>query len=406
MLAALLCSGTPFSGCVTRCSIPAYKCIAMLNSVASNSPSFFIERTIRVAELNIQSGGRPFACLIVDPATNTLLSETGNRVAQSCDPTAHAEVLGIRLAAEAVKHQRNDSTVAALFNLDFYIMASPCPMCFGAMYLCAPRSVTFITTRESYSIFYSDPRKYIAFNEFYGEFLKDVSQRRLPTKQCREQELENEAIEIIKVWRKMKDEGGVSVFTATEGAAVSKPTTLDNNPKDSSLSSRWFYRVLELARENVVVRGGRPFACVIARGDELIAESADQVDELCDPTAHAEMQAIRIASQKLLTENMYDVQIYSLAMPSPMSIGAMYYCSPSQLTFLVHPSVYEPLYREPAAPKVPKLSDLYLEYGLDNDRRLMKMYPAEDQAVKEKGLEVYRRWFQMNIAVPQQKLSA
>ena len=366
----------------------------MLNSAASNSPAFFIERTLRVAELNIQNGGRPFACLIVDPATNTLLSETGNRVAQSCDPTAHAEVLGIRLAAEAVKHRRNDSTVTALFDLDFYIMASPCPMCFGAMYLCAPRSVTFITTRESYSIFYSDPRKYIVFNEFYGEFLKDVSQRRLPTKQCGEQELENEAIEIIKSWRKMKD----------EGIAFGKATVFDNNAKDGSLSSRWFNRVLELARENVVVRGGRPFACVIARGDELIAESADQVDELCDPTAHAEMQAIRIASQNLRTEHMYDVQIYSLAMPSPMSIGAMYYCSPSQLTFLVHPSVYERFYQEPAAPKIPKLSDLYLEYGLDNDRRIMKMNPVEDQAAKEEGLEVYRRWFQMNIEVTKPKI--
>jgi tRNA(Arg) A34 adenosine deaminase TadA len=124
-----------------------------LNSAASYSQSFFIDRTIRVAELNIEDGGRPFACLIVDPATNTILSQTGNHVAQTYDPTAHAEVLGIRLAAEVLKQQRNDITAKALFDLDFYIMASPCPMCFGAMYLCAPRSVTFITTRESYSIF-------------------------------------------------------------------------------------------------------------------------------------------------------------------------------------------------------------------------------------------------------------
>ena len=362
----------------------------MLNRVTSNSQSFFIERTLRVAELNIQNGGRPFACLIVDPTTNTLLSETGNRVAQTCDPTAHAEVLGIRLAAEALKQQRTDMTVTDLFDLDFYIMASPCPMCFGAMYLCAPRRITFITTRESYSIFYSDPRKYIVFNEFYGEFIKEFDQRRLSIKQCDEQNLQNEAVEIIKSWRKMKDESAVSYQTISH----------DHKCEHGSLASRWFSRVLDLARANVVARGGRPFACVIARGDELIAESVDQVDELCDPTAHAEMQAIRIASQKLHSENLYDVQIYSLAMPSPMSVGAMYYCSPSQLTFLLHPSLYEPIYQEPAAPKVPKLTDLYLEYGLDNASRIMKMNQVEDQAARETGLEVYRRWFQINVEAP------
>jgi guanine deaminase len=372
----------------------------MLNAVTSDWQSFFIERTLRVAELNIQNGGRPFACLIVDPTNNTLLSETGNHVAQTCDPTAHAEVLGIRLAAEALKQQRTDPTVSALFDLDFYIMASPCPMCFGAMYLCAPRSVTFITTRESYSIFYSDPRKYIIFNEFYGEFIKDLTQRKLPTKQYCEQYLQNEAIQIIKLWRKMKDEGNLSMATTREAGASSKTITRDNNADNDSLVSRWFYHVLDLARTNVLVHGGRPFACVIARGDELIAESADQVDELCDPTAHAEMQAIRIASQKLHSESMYDVQIYSLAMPTPMSVGAMYYCSPSQLIYLVHPSLYEPFYQEPAAPRVPKLTDLYLEFGVNNDSRIMKMNQVEDEASREAGLEVYQRWFQMNIEVP------
>ena len=117
------------------------------------------------------------------------------------------------------------------------------------------------------------------------------------------------------------------------------------------------------------------------------------------------MQAIRIASQKLRSEHMYDVQIYSLAMPSPMSIGAMYYCSPSQLVFLVHPSLYEPFYQEPAAPKVPKLCDLYLEYGRNNDDRIMKMNQVEDEIIREKGLEVYRRWFQINIEATKQTLA-
>lgn len=50
--------------------------------------------------------------------------------------------------------------------------------------------------------------------------------------------------------------------------------------------------------------GGRPFACVIARGDEVIAESPNLVQQTQNPTAHAEVEAIKKASAKLKTEHL------------------------------------------------------------------------------------------------------
>ncbi|UJR07858.1 hypothetical protein I4U23_012141 [Adineta vaga] len=348
----------------------------------SGKPSFFIERTLQIAKLNIDDGGRPFACVIVDPVTNIILSETGNHVAQTCDPTAHAEVLGIRLAAEERKRQSNHITVKSLYGLDFYIMASPCAMCYGAMCLSAPHSITFITTREDYSVYYSDPRKYFLFNDFYEQISKEFHQRRLPTKHFSEPRLKTKALEILQLW---KDDLNM------------KPTIEHIDCHDEDLTIRWFNRVLNLARDNVLLHKGRPFACVITRGNELIAESADQVDQLGDPTAHAEMQAIRIASQKLHNEHMFDLQIYSLVMPSPMSLGAMYYCSPSQLTFLLHPSEYESIYLQPAAPKIPKLLDFYAEYGRKNENRIVKMNQIDNDIARKQGLEIYRRWKEINI---------
>jgi guanine deaminase len=61
-------------------------------------------------------------------------------------------------------------------------------------------------------------------------------------------------------------------------------------------------RTIDLARQNVA-EGGRPFATVIAKDGEILAESANKVAQTHDPTAHAEILAIRQACQKLGTEH-------------------------------------------------------------------------------------------------------
>jgi len=55
---------------------------------------------------------------------------------------------------------------------------------------------------------------------------------------------------------------------------------------------------IRLAMENVRRRTNAPFGAVITREGKIIARAANQVDDLCDPTAHAEMQAVRAAAER------------------------------------------------------------------------------------------------------------
>lgn len=81
---------------------------------------------------------------------------------------------------------------------------------------------------------------------------------------------------------------------------------------------------IRLASANVD-NGGGPFGAVIARGGEIIATGVNRVTANCDPTAHAEVSAIRAAAQKLGTFNLSGCDIYSSCEPCPMCLGAIYW---------------------------------------------------------------------------------
>src|ERR1700757_1695330 len=97
-------------------------------------------------------------------------------------------------------------------------------------------------------------------------------------------------------------------------------------------------RTIDLARQNVA-EGGRPFATVIVQDGEILAESANKVAQTNDPTAHAEILAIREACMKLGTEHLVDSTIYVMAHPCPMCLGSLYYCSPREVIFGGHARV-------------------------------------------------------------------
>jgi tRNA(Arg) A34 adenosine deaminase TadA len=131
----------------------------------------FIQRTIDLAKTNVEQGGRPFACLIT--RDGKILAEAVNRVAQTHDPTAHAEICAIREVAAKLQSE-------SFTGCEFYILAHPCPMCLAAMYYCSPDRVVFITTREDYSRYYVDDRKYFTLANFYDEISKPWSTRTMP----------------------------------------------------------------------------------------------------------------------------------------------------------------------------------------------------------------------------------
>lgn len=83
-------------------------------------------------------------------------------------------------------------------------------------------------------------------------------------------------------------------------------------------------KAIELSIENVA-NGGGPFGVVIAKNGEIIATGVNRVTASCDPTAHAEVSAIRAAAAKLGTFDLSGYEIYTSCEPCPMCLGAIYW---------------------------------------------------------------------------------
>lgn len=150
----------------------------------------YIKRTIELALRNVEEGGRPFACIVVKDGE--IVAESANQVAQTNDSTAHAEILAIRKACKKLQTEH-------LTDCDIYILASPCPMCLGALYYCSPRKVEFITTRDDYAPYYRDDRKYFELETFYGEYSKPIEERRLPMFYTKN----SKGIDVYKRWKEL-----------------------------------------------------------------------------------------------------------------------------------------------------------------------------------------------------------
>jgi len=124
---------------------------------------------------NVHDGGKPFACLIV--RNGEVMVEAVNQVAQTGDPTAHAEICAIRAAAE--------QGITDLGGYDVFVTAYPCPMCLGALYYAQPDRVVFAATRQQEGKHYEDGNRLMTLATFYDEYAKPVRERALPSKQGR-----------------------------------------------------------------------------------------------------------------------------------------------------------------------------------------------------------------------------
>lgn len=91
-------------------------------------------------------------------------------------------------------------------------------------------------------------------------------------------------------------------------------------------------KAIELSVENVK-NGGGPFGAVIARDGEIVATGVNRVTANNDPTAHAEVTAIRNATAKLGTFCLDDCVIYTSCEPCPMCLGAIYWARLKKIYF-------------------------------------------------------------------------
>ena len=89
---------------------------------------------------------------------------------------------------------------------------------------------------------------------------------------------------------------------------------------------------IRLSVENVE-KGGGPFGAVIVKNDEIISKGANAVIQTNDPTAHAEVIAIRDAAKKLNSFDLTGCTIYTSCEPCPMCLGAIYWAHIDEIYF-------------------------------------------------------------------------
>lgn len=92
--------------------------------------------------------------------------------------------------------------------------------------------------------------------------------------------------------------------------------------------------VLDLAEDNVRQGQGGPFAALVVKDGVIIGQGCNRVTDQRDPTAHAEMEAIRDACHHLGSHQLHGCVIYSSCEPCPMCLGAIYWARPDKLFYL------------------------------------------------------------------------
>jgi tRNA(Arg) A34 adenosine deaminase TadA len=137
---------------------------------------------------------------------------------------------------------------------------------------------------------------------------------------------------------------------------------------------------IRLSIENVESGRGGPFGAVVVKDGKIIARAANEVTTTNDPTAHAEVVAIRNACKALGNYQLDGCQIYSSCEPCPMCLGAIYWARPDKLYFANT--------KEDAAAIQFDDQLIYQEIDLPTGQRSL---PTE-QLLREEALVAFAKW--------------
>ncbi|MGF6393473.1 guanine deaminase [Pseudomonas plecoglossicida] len=114
------------------------------------------------------------------------------------------------------------------------------------------------------------------------------------------------------------------------------------HPENRFMSEeRYMREALDLARANIQA-GGRPFGAVLVYQGQVIARAVNEIHSTQDPTAHAELQAIRKAAQALGQARLDGAEIYASGHPCPMCLAAMHLCGIARAWFAYDNDESEP----------------------------------------------------------------
>lgn len=143
---------------------------------------------------------------------------------------------------------------------------------------------------------------------------------------------------------------------------------------------KFMRRAIELAQDGIDKNDGGPFGCVVVKNGEIIGEGCNQVTSTNDPTAHAEVVAIRNACRNLNSFQLEDCIIYTSCEPCPMCLGAIYWARPAKMYFACN---------KKDAAKVGFDDDfIYEEIAVPIETRKIKTI----NFLREEGLKVFENW--------------
>lgn len=147
-------------------------------------------------------------------------------------------------------------------------------------------------------------------------------------------------------------------------------------------------RVIELAAENARSAAGGPFGALIVRNGEVVAEGVNLVTSTNDPTAHAEIVAIRKACVALGSFQLSGCELYTSCEPCPMCLGAIYWARPAAI-------YYSATHRDAALAGFDD-SFIYRQMRLPVEDRAIPMH----RVLADVGLEPFRVWAENLQRIP------
>ncbi len=96
---------------------------------------------------------------------------------------------------------------------------------------------------------------------------------------------------------------------------------------------KFMEQAIDLAQQGMIAGKGGPFGCVIVKGEEVVGKGCNLVISTVDPTAHAEIVAIRDACKHLANFQLDDCEVYTSCEPCPMCLGALYWARVKKVVY-------------------------------------------------------------------------
>ncbi len=140
------------------------------------------------------------------------------------------------------------------------------------------------------------------------------------------------------------------------------------------------HEAILLSRNGLLNNEGGPFGCIVVKDDEIVGRGNNRVTTSNDPTAHAEVVAIRDACKNLGTFQLDGCEVYTSCEPCPMCLGAIYWARPK--------AVYYANNRQDAANIGFDDSMIYEEFGIDLEKRKIPIVNVG----REDALKVFEEW--------------